>query len=253
VRVVTDNCGMHRLLVLSCVALLTAVVGCGGGGNNHAQTAPPAPTPKAGAGGTVTVQPTIGRLGPAETVAPGRTRLIGKPGPMSPNASKPTQTQIHGVAGGPVCASASANPSGANLGLIQGVILCLLNQERQAHGLGPLRSNSRLGKASKQMAVLMVKERFFAHDTPDGRSLLDRVKPTGYVKGSWQLGENLAWGSGVLATPRSIVNSWMNSPGHRANILHGAFHDIGIGIRLGAPEQGLSGGATYVTDFGKHG
>jgi len=243
---------MHRLLVLCCVALLTATVGCGGGGNKHGTTPSPSPAPKAGPGGTVGVQPTIGRLGPAETVAPGRTRVIGQPGPMSPKASKPTPNQIHGVAGGPVCASASAAPSTANLRLISGTILCLLNQERQAHGLGALRSNGRLGKASRQMAVLMVKERFFAHDPPDGRGLLARVKPTGYVKGSWQLGENLAWGSGILATPRSIVNSWMNSPGHRANILHGAFHDIGIGIRLGAPQQGLSRGATYVTDFGKH-
>src|SRR5437763_1411054 len=51
---------------------------------------------------------------------------------------------------------------------------------------------------------------------------------------------------------QAIVNGWMNSPPHRANILHGAFRDIGIGIKLGAPGQGLSGGATYVTDFGKH-
>jgi uncharacterized protein YkwD len=45
----------------------------------------------------------------------------------------------------------------------------------------------------------------------------------------------------------------MHSPGHRANILRGQFRDIGIGIKLGAPGQGLSGGATYVTDFGRHG
>src|SRR5437899_8897649 len=92
VRVVTHNWRMHRLLVLCCVALLTAVAGCGGG-TKHAATTPPGPAPTAGPGGTVGVQPTIGRLGPAETVAPGRTRVVGKPGPMSPKASKPTPNQ----------------------------------------------------------------------------------------------------------------------------------------------------------------
>jgi uncharacterized protein YkwD len=45
----------------------------------------------------------------------------------------------------------------------------------------------------------------------------------------------------------------MNSPGHKANILHAAFRDIGIGIRIGPPSPSVSGGATYVTDFGRHG
>jgi uncharacterized protein YkwD len=98
----------------------------------------------------------------------------------------------------------------------------------------------------------MVAARFFAHEAGHS-TVLSRIKRTGYVRGNWSLGENIAWGSGGLATPRAIVNGWMHSPGHRANILHGAFRDIGIGIRLGAPGQGLSGGATYVTDFGKHG
>ena len=73
------------------------------------------------------------------------------------------------------------------------------------------------------------------------------------MRGNWTIGENIAWGSGALATPRAIVNGWMHSPGHRANILRASFRDIGIGIRLGAPGPGLSGGATYVTDFGRHG
>ena len=49
------------------------------------------------------------------------------------------------------------------------------------------------------------------------------------------------------------MNGWMDSPGHRSNILYAGFRDIGIGIKLGAPRPDLSGGATYVTDFGHHG
>jgi uncharacterized protein YkwD len=238
---------------LGLVVAALGLTACGGGGGNEKRQATPPVTKQTGAGGTVTAEPTVGRLGPAETVVPGRTNVIGKPGPISPKLNRPTDAQQHGVAGAAACASASANPSSRNLRSMSSAILCLLNAERRAKGLGPLRSNQRLQRASQLMAKLMVKQRFFAHDTPDGRSLLDRVKPTGYTKGRWQLGENLAWGSGPLATPRSIVNGWMHSPGHKANILHGSFKDIGIGIRIGPPQSGLTGGATYVTDFGRHG
>ena len=111
----------------------------------------------------------------------------------------------------------------------------------------------RLNQVVAGMAGLMVKQQFFAHDTPSGRSVVDRIKPTGYIRGNWSLGENIAWGSGALATPRAIVNGWMHSTGHRENILRTKFKDIGIGVKLGAPQRGLSGGATYVTDFGRHG
>jgi uncharacterized protein YkwD len=66
------------------------------------------------------------------------------------------------------------------------------------------------------------------------------------------IGENIAWGTLWLATPRAIVTSWMNSPGHRANILNPRFRDTGIGISPHAPAS-LSGGqsgAIYTQDFG---
>ena len=66
----------------------------------------------------------------------------------------------------------------------------------------------------------------------------------------WTLGENLAWGSYQLATPKSIVRSWMHSPGHRANILNADFHEIGVGVVEGAPEPGVESAATYATSFG---
>ena len=146
----------------------------------------------------------------------------------------------------------SANPSPANLAALSGAILCLLNSERAAKGLPPVHANRKLRTAARGWAQRMVAGRFFAHEAGNS-TLLSRVRKTGYIRGRWSLGENIAWGSGALATPQAIVNGWMHSPGHRANILHGAFRDIGIGIRLGAPGQGLSGGATYVTDFGRHG
>lgn len=238
---------MRRIAVLG---VLILVAGCGGGG--HDSGSPAASKPKAG--GVVTAEPTKGFVGPALDVDQGGTNLLGpRTAPLSPKEDRPTDAQTHGVAGGVACASTSATPASANLGGISASILCLLNAERARAGLPRLRSNGRLGRAARSMANLMVSKRFFAHDTPDGRSVLDRIKPTGYIRGSWSLGENLAWGSGALATPRAIVNGWMHSPGHRANIMRGKFRDIGIGIKLGAPQPGLSGGATYVTDFGRNG
>ena len=228
---------------------MAALAACGGGSE---KAAPPA-APKPSGGGVVAAEATIGLVGSAVSVENGRQALIGKTGRISPNEDKPTDAQQNGVAGGAACASASSSPSNGNLAAMSAAIGCLLNAERTSKGLAPLKLNASLTRASKLMAGLMVKQGFFAHDTPDGRDVVDRVRPTGYIRGSWSLGENIAWGSGGLATPRAIVNGWMHSTGHRENILRAKFRDIGIGIKLGAPGRGLSGGATYVTDFGRHG
>jgi hypothetical protein len=90
--------------------------------------------------------------------------------------------------------------------------------------------------------------------SPDGSTLQSRVTATHYLDGAhgWGIGENIAWGTGGLGTPRSIVRAWMHSPGHRANILNATFRDIGIGIAAGAPipHGAAATGGTYTTDFG---
>jgi uncharacterized protein YkwD len=243
----TDNGDMHRIAAVGVVALVVA--GCGGGGSDKAA----APT-KSGSspGGVVTADATKGLVGPAASVLDGKSTEVGKTEPLSPKENRPTDAERNGVAGGAPCASTSSSPASSNLGAMSSAILCLLNGERAAKGLPPLSSNGSLAKAAKGWANKMVAARFFAHETRSS-TVLSRIKKTGYVRGSWSLGENIAWGSGGLDTPRAIVNGWMHSPGHRANILRSKFKDIGIGIKLGAPGRGLSGGATYVTDFGRHG
>lgn len=128
--------------------------------------------------------------------------------------------------------------------------LCLLNQERSDRGLSALSATSSLAKAADKHAADMVARRFFDHVSPGGGTFMDRIKAAGWLpSGSWTAGENIAWGSGDLATPASIVDGWMHSPGHRANILNGAFTQIGIGIADGAPQAGVDDAGTYVTDF----
>jgi uncharacterized protein YkwD len=132
--------------------------------------------------------------------------------------------------------------------------LCLLNRERARYRLRPLRLNDKLGSAAGRHSREMVDRRYFSHDSPDGTSCVQRMLDTHYVppRTSWWLGENIGWGSATLAQPAALVRMWMNSPGHRANILDPHFRDVGIGIEPGVPVHGVGGGATYTTDFGGH-
>jgi uncharacterized protein YkwD len=128
--------------------------------------------------------------------------------------------------------------------------LCLLNEQRADHGLKAFSQSAILDRAADDYAADMVKRRFFDHVSPGGGTMMDRIKAAGWSpSGSWSAGENIAWGSGSLATPASIVDGWMHSAGHRANILNGSFSQIGVGISAGAPQGGIRGGGTYVTDF----
>lgn len=241
------NRPMRKFVALGAIAV---IAGCGGGDDADQSGSTPAKKPSGG-GGVVTAEPTNGVLGPAIFVIDGKPTVVGRNAPISPKENRPTDAQRNGVAGASACASTSANPSSSNLGAMSAAILCLLNAERGAKGLPALHSSGQLRKAAAAWAKTMVARRFFAHEAGSS-TVQSRIKRTGYIRGKWSLGENIAWGSGALATPQAIVNGWMHSPGHRANILHGAFKDIGIGIKLGAPGRGLSGGATYVTDFGRH-
>lgn len=129
--------------------------------------------------------------------------------------------------------------------------LCLLNDQRAANGLAPLTSQPVLEAAATGYAQAMVEQRFFAHVSPAGETLDQRL--TSYITGarSYAIGENLAWGQGVLGTPAATMNAWMRSQGHRDNILSASFDEIGIGIVSGSPKGGLlDAGATYVTEFG---
>jgi uncharacterized protein YkwD len=150
------------------------------------------------------------------------------------------------------CDNRNAHPRDVSNAKIREATLCLLNRRRAAEGKRKLRNNQRLAKAARAHAADMVRRDYFAHTAPGGVSFVDRIMKQDYVSPGqgWTLGENLAWGSYELATPKEIVRSWMQSPGHRANILNGRFREIGIGVVDGAPVPGTSHAATYATSFG---
>lgn len=149
------------------------------------------------------------------------------------------------------CQSSHLDPSSENVVQVEQSVLCLVNAERTRRGLPRLRENDRLEQAADQHSRDMVSRDFFAHDTPAGSSPSDRIKSAGYLRGArgWSVGENIAYGTGHFATPQSIVKSWMNSAGHKRNILHRGFSEIGVGVALGAPGE-ADRGATYTTTFG---
>jgi uncharacterized protein YkwD len=156
------------------------------------------------------------------------------------------------------CPDAGLMPVATNMAQVKTATLCLLNVERTSRGRAPLTSDGQLGKAAQAYSAKMVRLRFFDHVCPQGTTPTSRVRGgTSYLRGharNWSLGENIAWGSGQLATPEAIVRSWMHSAGHRRNILDRGFRNIGIGIASGAPDdvQGQPA-ATYTTDFGFRG
>jgi uncharacterized protein YkwD len=145
------------------------------------------------------------------------------------------------------CPNATANPNDITLSEATAATLCLLNQQRRAHGLRAFKDNSRLDLASQRHASDMARRKYFAHG-----DFVGRIKATRYLQNArgYAIGENIAWGSWDMANPASIVDGWMHSPGHRANILNGGFHEIGLGIAPGAPVGGQGRAGTYVTDFG---
>ncbi|HEX6178213.1 MAG TPA: CAP domain-containing protein [Thermoanaerobaculia bacterium] len=115
-----------------------------------------------------------------------------------------------------------------------------MNRQRAAYGLGPLRLNDSLSLAATDRVADMFEQRYFDHVAPDGTQPFVWMQRRGYDYRT--AGENLAVG---YTTADRVVSGWMNSPGHRANILGRSFDEIGIAVANGAPLRGY-GGPTVV-------
>jgi uncharacterized protein YkwD len=78
----------------------------------------------------------------------------------------------------------------------------------------------------------MAERKFFSHTSPDGDSVSDRVRSANIFY--WMVGENLFWSANIAQPVPAAVEGWMNSPGHRANILRSEYRETGIGVwRIG--------------------
>ena len=120
-------------------------------------------------------------------------------------------------------------------------VLAEMNRVRAAHGLVGLRVDYRLTRAARAHSQDMLRRDYFAHGSFLSRIL--RYGASGPV-----FGENLAWGTGSRAQARSIVASWLASPGHRRNLLRAGFRRVGLGAPVGT-FRGIAGVRMVTADF----
>jgi uncharacterized protein YkwD len=153
------------------------------------------------------------------------------------------------------CQNTQATPTSENLQVIREATFCLVNQERARNNEPPLETNEQLQRSAQGHSEEMVSENYFSHISPAGEAPLQRIQATGYIPNQqvgYTIGENIAWGTLSLVTPQAIVEAWIASPEHLANILESKYRDTGIGVDPGVPASLSEGqpGATYTQDFG---
>lgn len=127
---------------------------------------------------------------------------------------------------------------------ITGEVVRLTNAERAEAGCGPLSVDPALTRAAQGHASDMVAQQYFDHTGKDGSSPFDRMKEAGF--GGSMMAENIAAGQ---QSASAVVQGWMNSAGHRKNILNCSYDRIGVGYDAGAVKPGMTG--SWVQNFGK--
>lgn len=119
---------------------------------------------------------------------------------------------------------------------IETEVVTLANEARKANGCAPLEIDDRLVEAARAHSEDMAANGYFSHDSLDGSSFADRIVAAGYPRPA---AENIAQGQD---SARSVHDAWMNSDGHRANILNCDLTTVGVGVHLGT--------WTWTQDFG---
>ncbi|WML32193.1 CAP domain-containing protein [Neobacillus sp. OS1-32] len=104
-------------------------------------------------------------------------------------------------------------------------VISLTNAERRKQGLSELKADTLLGSVAQRKANDMQQNHYFSHTSPTYGSPFDMMRDFGVTYKA--AGENIAQGQ---RTPQEVVNAWMNSPGHRANILNAKYTHIGVGF-----------------------
>jgi uncharacterized protein YkwD len=154
---------------------------------------------------------------------------------------------------GTSCPDSALRPTSEDLPRAAASTLCLMNAERAAKGLTPLRWDDQLAAAARAHSADMARAGYFAHESPTGETLLMRVRVAGYIDSviGWRLAENIAMGSGLYSTPLETLTAWTNSPEHLEKLLAPDLTDVGIGV-VPMSVDGYAG-AVYTADFGLRG
>lgn len=202
-------------------------------------TVPTKPTPTAG---TTTAPPTTTTI----TVRPTRTPTTIEP-TRTAQSTKPTRTPTRSVTVTPTKTpttppASQPPPNGTNSQ--EREVLDLVNAARRQEGCRPLQLDDALVRAAGGHASDMANRKYFSHETPEGKTASRRMRDAGWSGQTY--GENIAAG---YPSAERVVAAWMESDGHRENILNCDFTETGIGYDPGRVKEGYSPGS-WVQDFG---
>jgi uncharacterized protein YkwD len=161
-------------------------------------------------------------------------------------AFKAFKTALHVALAVAALTSSGAHAREHDPELVQKIV-DLTNAQRRANGLPELRVSGYLAQSAQSHADDQARRNYFAHDTPEGVTPRDRMLAVGYDPQTF-VGENIYYyyGDQVGIQPEAAVNWWMNSPGHRANILDPRYTEIGVGLAITTAD----GKYIYVQNFG---
>ncbi|MGW2630083.1 CAP domain-containing protein [Streptomyces chattanoogensis] len=178
---------------------------------------------------------TSGPASPSASPAPHRTAESPAGKSRSPHgpakSTGPTSAPASETSAAP---SQSADPESS----AEAEVLSLVNQERAQAGCSPVTASRQLAGLARSFSDDMAERGFFDHTDPDGDTPWDRAREEGIDNLG---GENIARGQ---ANAQSVMDSWMDSPGHRANILNCEYKTLGVGTHFGP------GGPWWTQDFG---
>jgi uncharacterized protein YkwD len=132
----------------------------------------------------------------------------------------------------------------ADLERMRREMLARVNRERVSRGLAPLRRQPRLDDAAEAHARDMFARRYYSHDTPEGKSAMDRIQAAGYR--ARYAGENIARGQYSVD---EVMDGWMESKTHRDHLLSPVFDDVGFGLAFGKNPGGHE--ILWVQNFGR--
>jgi uncharacterized protein YkwD len=188
------------------------------------------------------LRPVVGRLGePEPPSVTGRSRVAPPPGaePFGGPAPAVAGMPSEGASGAPVIAAAKGPAAAAAISHLPEVerrIFELTNGERRRAGLAALSPEPTLEATARAQSDDMIRRGFFDHVNPDGEAPEDRVASR-HRRLIGLVGENLWEGKGYSAhdpaeLAREIVQAWMKSPGHRANILRPESTHLGVGVAV---------------------
>ncbi|WP_275461983.1 CAP domain-containing protein [Streptomyces noursei] len=209
----------------------TSVLPESGGDAHSPRRHKPSPSP------SPSVQETAGDG--ERSATPRATPTPAAPRPTPRTASHPPR--VASGAGGGAGAPVGARTATGTAAEFAHKVVELVNAQRAQHGCAPLTADPHLTAAAQGHSDDMAARNYYAHETPEGVDPGTRMTRAGFP---W-----MSWGENIFKSPKdpaTAVDGWMNSPGHRANILNCAYKATGVGVNLS------SNGPWWTQDFATH-